>query len=328
MRCFRFWGLLLLVPALVCFLTIGGCGKKDDKKKGDSSAQKDDEDEKDEDGKGKGDEDKGKKAKKDKEDEGGDEDEDVRTELNSTGWGTLKGKVTLAGAVPERKVIVNAAQLQNKSDLAECQKGDTKDQTWMVSKDDKGVQNVVVWLVPPKGKCFKLPEGSPWRKEVTIDQPHCAFIPHVEVVFPRYYDAKKKKMVPSGQTFKILNSAPLAHNTRWKGTDTINPRKSETLPAKKGDKPTELEIKLLPDKQPIELNCDFHKFMNGYVWAFDHPYATVTDEKGNYEIKNVPTGAKLRVVAWHEDPKFINGKNGEEMTLKKGENKKDFKIEK
>ena len=58
---------------------------------------------------------------------------------------------------------------------------------------------------------------------------------------------------------------------------------------------------------------------------FDHPYAAVTKEDGTFEIKNVPTDVKLKVVAWHEGP----GKNfyDKDETVKKGETKElDLKV--
>ena len=33
--------------------------------------------------------------------------------------------------------------------------------------------------------------------------------------------------------------------------------------------------------------------------VLDNPYITVTDEKGNFEIKNVPAGTQ-KVVVWQE----------------------------
>jgi hypothetical protein len=35
--------------------------------------------------------------------------------------------------------------------------------------------------------------------------------------------------------------------------------------------------------------------MTGYVRIFEHPYYAVTDENGNFEIKNAPVG-KFRIV--------------------------------
>jgi hypothetical protein len=48
------------------------------------------------------------------------------------------------------------------------------------------------------------------------------------------------------------------------------------------------------------VNCDLHKWMKGYIWSLETPYAAVTDKDGHFEIKNVPAGAELQIVAWHE----------------------------
>jgi hypothetical protein len=69
--------------------------------------------------------------------------------------------------------------------------------------------------------------------------------------------------------------------------------------------------------------------MTAYGRALDHPYAAVTKADGNYEIKNVPAGAKLKILVWH--PKAPNGgwvtdQKGEEITIKEGGDTKDFKL--
>jgi hypothetical protein len=61
--------------------------------------------------------------------------------------------------------------------------------------------------------------------------------------------------------------------------------------------------------------------MQAYVWAFDHPYAAVTDREGNYVIKNVPAGAGLRVQAWHEEAGWLarGGEKGDPVGIRAGE---------
>jgi hypothetical protein len=58
--------------------------------------------------------------------------------------------------------------------------------------------------------------------------------------------------------------------------------------------------KPLPALRPPDLfKCHIHSWMVGYVRAFDHPYAAVTDETGRFRIPNAPVG-KWRLVLWHE----------------------------
>jgi hypothetical protein len=54
-------------------------------------------------------------------------------------------------------------------------------------------------------------------------------------------------------------------------------------------------------KRPGLLNvkCDAHKFMQGYVLAFDHPYFAVTDEAGRFQMAGIPPGLR-RITVWHE----------------------------
>lgn len=248
-----------------------------------------------------------------------------RTEFESTGWGTLKGKVTFEGDKPTVADISTRDDFKQHQDKDFCAKGDLTEQVWKFGEGN-GLANVVVWLKPPEGKTFKIPADKNWPMEVKIDQPHCAFEPHVVTLFPSYYDVNQNKPVPSGQVFKILNSATIKHNTKWAGSQLRNSEQSQTLDAKK-DKPAELEIKIQPDTEPISFKCDFHKWMTGYAWAFDHPYAAVTDKDGNFEIKNVPAGAEVEIDFWHESfgktPKVLK-----KATLKAGENVENFSIKK
>ena len=88
-------------------------------------------------------------------------------------------------------------------------------------------------------------------------------------------------------------------------------------------------------RSPVEVKCSVHPWMKSWVWAFDHPFACVSGSKagesqlpsGEFKIDNIPAGVKLRVVAWHEEAGFLNGgPKGEELTLKEGDNARDFTI--
>jgi hypothetical protein len=50
----------------------------------------------------------------------------------------------------------------------------------------------------------------------------------------------------------------------------------------------------------LKLVCDTHAWMLGYVHVFDHPFFSVTDDKGTFSISNVPPGTYI-LKAWHED---------------------------
>lgn len=219
------------------------------------------------------------------------------------GTGTIKGKITLDGTAPETKLRIDPSN----KDASHCMKGDTEDHTW-VSKDH-GLGNVVVYLKAPAGSAFKVDmDKKTWEPVVTVDQPFCNFQPHVSIAFPEY-DGK-----PTGQKFIIKNSAPITHNSRIQGSSFKNPAKNLTLEPH-SERPANIKV----DTEVLKINCDVHKWMQGYVWAFNHPYAAVTAPDGTFEIKNVPTGVDLQVMAWHEVGTPVLGTEIKKGQLKDGD---------
>ena len=244
----------------------------------------------------------------------------ARAELNAPLEGVILGRVVLNGEIPAMPLIEKMA---THNDHAQCLAGEEFekiDQKWIISKD-KGVANVVIFLRPPQGKYFSVNEEDKNRTDkVVIKQPHCAYVPHVAAAFPSYFDGKGQKR--TGQTFAVENTAAFNHNTSWKGDPLKTGNGNRNLKA--GE---ELTIELQPESSPIALACDVHPWMNAKVWAFDHPYFAVTKMDGSFEIKNVPTGVEVGLVAWHEAPGYFHGgKEGTKMRFNKGDNPVDLKI--
>jgi len=118
-----------------------------------------------------------------------------------------------------------------------------------------------------------------------------------------------------GQVLIAKNSAPMPHNFKWGGNPAKNPGNNVLIQA--GGK---LEIKdLVADRFPVTVNCTLHPWMSAWVRVFDHPYYAVTDDSGNFEIKDAPAG-DYRLVVWHESVGWGTPglKNGEPITIKAG----------
>jgi hypothetical protein len=243
---------------------------------------------------------------------GGDEEDAVRVELVPTAWGTISGKVLYDGDPPERKLIAMGAN------ETACHSGASADenleQTWIVDPATKGVKNAVIILNPPTGKFFKIPEEQlkPQKDEV-LHQPHCAFQPHVFVLFPKYYDKETNDLKPTGQKLVIVNDAVFAHNYNMiPGSDANTPKGGTLNPGDKSD----LD-KLVPDAKPLTFQCNIHNWMRAYGFVLEHPYAAVTGADGTFTIKNAPLGVPLQVVAWHEGVGYLKGgEDGTAETLK------------
>ncbi len=230
-------------------------------------------------------------------------------ELTAATDGVIKGRVVIDGPAPKIEAI---AAMQAHTDKATCLAPDAEafekvTQGWILAADKKGVANVVVKLLPPTGKKFKA--MTPAVKEVEMDQPHCAFIPHVVALAP-------------GQVLKVKNSAPVVHNTKISADPNADNENTSVPIAPKGSKTFSFNYQ----KSPVNISCDFHNWMTAKVYMSDNPYIAVTDKDGNFEIRGVPVGEALTVVGLHEVGEVDGGEKGLPHTFKTGDNPLDLKV--
>ena len=315
---FRLLGTILMVPVLTIVLAAVGCGGSEKKPTESSSGGKKE------------------RGKTEKTAETGATSAAAKTALKPTGFATIKGKITYDGDPPPPADIHIP---DDNKDKQYCLKGPHTDPTWTIGPE-KGVANVVLWVRAPAGKYFEIPadQHHPAVPVIAIHQPFCAFEPHVSVAFPSFFDGKAQKK--TGQKLEVDNTAPMAHNTNWSPMNTrLDSGDNVLLQPKQGAREIALfDMPTAKTRSGIEdlltLKCNIHQWMTGFVWAFDHPYAAVTNNDGTYEIKNVPAGTELQLVGWHEHESgtyFLpGGQKGEKIEpLKENETKVlDFKIKK
>jgi hypothetical protein len=271
------------------------------------------------------------------------------------GTGVIQGKVVLKGAKPNVDKLTADLQerIKMKDDRDYCMAGSESEKSQQHYRlgTNGNVGNVFVWVMPPDSNSyfkFSKDDLDKLVKPVDIGQPRCAFEPHVALAFPEYRDPNNlRKFLPTGQTFTVVNNATISHNTKFDGTSKI-PSKNELLPGMKdGQIVGKLPLSLKVETSALRIECSIHPWMDGYIWALDHPYAAITksdtdpketrvkpddDAFGTYKIRNVPTGVKLKIVAWHEEAGFLTPDkkmNGAvEIEVKPGETvEKDFELE-
>lgn len=217
--------------------------------------------------------------------------------------GVLKGKVLLsANEKPKRTNMFT--DIKTDAKCAELYPGDKPQvgSEQVIAKDtdpkqDKAwlLQNAIVYLSSPmEGKTFPAP-----TEKKTLDQKGCLYHPHVMTMQVE-------------QTLTILNSDPFLHN--------INAAPEKNPPFNVGQPQAGMTKDVVMKKPEIfKVKCDVHKWMGAYIGVFAHPFHTVTNEKGEFEIKGIPAG-EWEFTAWHEVYGVVNGK----VTIKAGDNTHDF----
>ncbi|MBI2192785.1 MAG: carboxypeptidase regulatory-like domain-containing protein [Planctomycetes bacterium] len=190
--------------------------------------------------------------------------------LQAEEGGEVTGQVLFEGEIPRPKRIrMNADK--------ECDKmhGETKvyfDN--LVVSEGRGIRWVFVYLHGVKGE-YPTPADP-----VQMLQKGCGFSPHVSGV-------------RVGQKLEILNEDPVPHNINC--TAKFNKPFNETQSSgnRKEQVFTNAEVM-------VGFRCDLHPWMGAYCGVTKHPFFAVTDEKGQFTIRNVPPGS-YTLKAWHEE---------------------------
>lgn len=182
----------------------------------------------------------------------------------------------------------------------------------LVNAENKGIKNVVFYVYTGRGGS-KLPPQAPSSKTFTLANDKCRFEPHILAV-------------QVGDSIKITNPDPVGHNANM--NFFANSAQNITIPPQ-GEKVVKIEK---PEPAVIPVDCNIHPWMRSYVVALDHPFAAISNDKGEIEIKGLPAGETLVFRLYHEaadaairevtmDGKAVElKKNLIELPIKAGEN--------
>lgn len=180
--------------------------------------------------------------------------------------GTIKGVVQYKGAAPGERWL----QVTKNPDVC----GNRVPDEALLASPDGGLKNVVLSV---EG----VPESKAPPAEIAIDNKGCVFAPHVQTAI-------------RGGNLLIKSTDAVLHNTHiYLGDKTIlNVSLAMQGSSKKSDR-------ALLRSGLLKITCDAHPWMSAYIYVFDHGYASITDGKGAFEIKDVPPGS-YKLKAWHE----------------------------
>ncbi len=186
--------------------------------------------------------------------------------------GTIKGTIKASKLVNDQEM-----RIRTKSEEEKKYCGKSFKMGKYIISPNLEVKNVIVVVKNvEKGKAVP-------KTDLVLDNNKCQFNPLVGIAF-------------KGQKYVIKNSDPFLHNTslglvlKDKRRTVYNlalPRQGQVI--NKPVRATGLH----------NIKCDAHPWMRAYLYASKHPYVAITDDKGNFEIKDLLPG-KYEIMIWHE----------------------------
>ena len=215
--------------------------------------------------------------------------------VTGTGWGTLKGRFTFAGASGQPKALVVD------KDTEVCSKGGMKllDRSLLIDPSSKGLANVVVFA----RKTSRV-KAAVSETPLVFDQKNCEFISPV-------FAARV------GQPVDVRNSDPIGHNTNIAGSSF-----NQLIPAGQG-------TVYKPDAEtgmPTMVTCNIHPWMKAYAVFRKDGYVAVSSPDGSFTISDLPAGEMIEFQVWHERSSGPNGAVGIEKPDLKWTPKGRFQI--
>ena len=179
--------------------------------------------------------------------------------------GSVTGTVSVAGAYQRPKPL---PVFKNRSFCGTAVPNET-----LLIGADGGLRNAVVLLRPLDGKVPTQPGA------VILDNKHCAFTPHVQVV-------------TVGSELLLKNSDPILH--------TVHARLDKETLFNVGLPKWRQVNKRLDRAGVVRIDCDvLHTWMSAAIVVTDTPYSAVTDEHGRFTLDGLPLGA-YEMEVWHE----------------------------
>ena len=153
--------------------------------------------------------------------------------------------------------------------------GNPKSET-LVLGNDNSIANILV----------RIRRGLPTTASYTapsdvaeVDQYGCVYKPHVLAI-------------QKGQTISYKNSDVVPHNVHT--LSEANPAFNKAVNV--GGNPID---RTYDAEELFFVKCDIHPWMKCWVHVIDHPFFTVTQEDGQFEIAGLPDG-QFELEFWHE----------------------------
>ena len=205
-------------------------------------------------------------------------------EITVSNGGMIRGVVKVEGKIPALPPL----QITKYKEVCK----DVPNETLIVGPGE-GLRYAVVTI---EG----ITKGKAVEREALheLDNVKCRFVPHVQVA-------------SVGQFIVFKNSDPILHTAHAFFVDGQPQFNIGLYPGRVSRKP-------LITPGIVKILCEVHPWMSAYIIVTDHPYHSITDAYGEYQIGDVPPGT-YRVKVWHESlgtqEKRVEVKAGASQTL-------------
>jgi hypothetical protein len=205
-------------------------------------------------------------------------------------WGTIKGQIVVEGDFPKRPNLIPG--LRGVANVP--------DETVVIDPKTKGLANAVIWLAKTPTQVHPELVKSK-AAEVVFDHRGFRYVPHV-------------LFVRTDQQVRVLSADPVVHNMHTYPLKNAQ----ENFHIQPNDRKGILVTTVTKaERLPVRIGCDIHPWMQGWWVILDHPYAAVTNERGQFEIANLPVGEhEFRI--WQEKAGYLD--RDCQITVKEGGN--------
>jgi plastocyanin len=186
---------------------------------------------------------------------------------------SINGVVTFTGKVPKKQTIVVSSD-------AACGREHPLERL-LLGQGNRVRYSLVFLKNPPAGSTTGM-------KPATMTQTSCRFSPHMVIA-------------ARGSSIEFQNEDPVLHNCHgYFYTYTGNTVERSTAFNLAQPNQGQVSKQELRKQGMINVECDAgHTWMSSWIWVTSNPYATVTNEKGEFSFEGIPPGT-YTVVMWHE----------------------------
>ena len=206
--------------------------------------------------------------------------EESESATSKNGRGTLVGTIAFEGDIPSRERIVRTGDSSVK-DSKKCAQSNRYKEDLIVDAKSHGIANVYIYM---RRKPVGWNPSYDISKPLVIETRNCRYTPHtsLSLVGQKILVKSRDADVAYNPHFYSIKNPPYCRLTTIAQTDLLY---SEVFHA--------------AESVPVQLRCDIHSWMKAWVLVLDHPFAAITNRKGEFTIPNIPAGTHVFRV-WHE----------------------------